>query len=136
MFAPLAGSLIRSPKRIYVYDAAVSAAAAFGLLVGAAPLAQVMGWPAAAGLFGAIGAFLVSWALFNYAIGTAARPARSSVLANMTGDGIWVLLSVGLFVTHRHELNLLGLVLLVGQALFVAVVFAAKLRGLRVLETE
>ncbi len=121
---------LRSPQFIYTGDAAVSAFMGIALLAGAGPIAALAGWPAADGFLLAVGAFLLPWALFNYAIGTAGNPSRSAILANIAGDGAWAALSALLLAVHWTALNGLGQALLAGQMLFVGLVFIAKLRGL------
>jgi hypothetical protein len=119
----------RSPKAFYTIDAAISATMGIALLAGAGPIADLAGMSAAAGFLMAVGAFLLPWALLNYAIGTADGPAWSAILANIAGDAIWVAISVLLLAIHWNGLNGLGQTLLAGQALFVAIVFLTKLRG-------
>ncbi|OAM84237.1 hypothetical protein A3840_00220 [Devosia elaeis] len=119
----------RSPKAFYTIDAAISGILGIALLAGAGPIADLAGMPAAAGFLMAVGAFLLPWALFNYAIGTATGPAWSAILANIAGDAAWVAISILLLATHWTALNGLGQTLLAGQALFVAIVFLTKLRG-------
>jgi hypothetical protein len=85
------------------------------------------------GFITSAGAFLLSWSLFNYALGTAGSSSRSAIYANILGDGAWVGLSVLLLALYWNQFNLWGHLLLVGQTLFVIVVLAIKLRGLRAL---
>ena len=118
-----------SPKFIYTADAVICTVASVGLLLGNAALADLIELPQATTLIIAVGAFLLPWGLFNYGIGTAASSTRSSVLLNMIGDGSWVVLSAVLLAAHWHVLNALGHALMIGQMLFVALVFATKLRG-------
>ena len=119
----------RSPKAFYTIDAAISAIMGIALFAGAGPIADLAGMPAAAGFLIAVGAFLLPWALFNYAIGTADGPAWSAILANLAGDAIWVAVSALLLAMHWSALSGLGQTLLAAQALFVAIVFLTKLRG-------
>lgn len=124
---------MRSPQCIYTYDAGVSAIMGVAFLTGADVIADFVGWPGAAGFITSAGAFLLSWALFNYALGTAGSSSRSAIYANILGDGAWVGLSVLLLALYWNQFNLWGHLLLVGQTLFVIVVLAIKLRGLRAL---
>ena len=115
-------SSLRSHKVIYTLDAVAGFVPGLVLIFLHAPLAELIGAPHYAGFIAVIGAFLVPWGLYNYAIGTAGRPARSAMITNIIGDGLWVVLS---------QFNLLGLALLVAQALFVLLVFLIKLYGAR-----
>lgn len=129
MSAASISSYIRRPQFIYVYDSVVSATMAAIFVAASGPVADLMGWSAAAGIVSGIGAFLISWALFNYALGTAGAPSRSAVTANIAGDGLWAFGSLALLAVHGAQFSGLGQALLVGQALFVFAVFAVKLRG-------
>ncbi len=120
---------IRSPHFIYVYDTGVSALMAAVFIAWSGPIAEFIGWPGVAGIIHSLGVFLISWSLFNYALGTASTPARSAVAANIVGDGIWALASIALLLTHSSMLNGMGQALLLGQALFVIGVFVTKVRG-------
>jgi len=120
---------MRSPKFIYVYDTGVSALMAAVFIAAAGPIADFIGWPGAVGIIHSLGVFLISWALFNYALGTAEASARSAVIANIVGDGLWALASIALLLTHSSLLNGVGQALVIVQALFVAGVFVTKVRG-------
>ncbi len=120
---------LRSPQTIYVYDAVASVVMGTVLVAGASFVAGLVGWPDAAAFLLPIGAFLLAWALFNYAIGSAGAPARNAVNINITIDGAWVALSAILLIVYWQQLNTLGHILLAGQMLFVATVFTIKLRG-------
>lgn len=124
-------SSARSPQLIYTLDAVAGFVPGLALLFLHAPIAELIGAPQFVGFIAAIGAFLVPWGLFNYAIGTAKGPAWSSVLANIIGDGLWMAFSAALITLQVGQFNLLGQVLLVSQALFVVLVFLAKLHGAR-----
>ncbi len=129
MNATALAAYARSPQFIYVYDTAVSAIMAIAFVAGAGPIADLIGWPGAAGVINLLGVFLISWALLNYALGTAHLPGRSAVVANIVGDGLWALGSVALLATHWSMFNGLGQALVVGQTLFVTAVLLTKLRG-------
>jgi hypothetical protein len=119
----------RSPKKIYQYDAVMSGVTGIGLVFAATTLADFVDWPSVAGFLNALGAFLLSWALFNYAIGTGAGPGRSTVWINIVGDSLWVVLSVFLLITHAAQMNLFGQIAMGLQALLVLGVMTLKLRG-------
>lgn len=120
---------MQGPHFIYVYDAALSALMATVFIAGAGQIADFIGWPAAVGVIHSLGVFLVSWSLFNYAIGTAEAPAHSAVIANVVGDGVWALASIVLLLTHSSMRNGLGQALVLAQLLFVSGILATKLRG-------
>ena len=124
-------SSLRSHKVIYTLDAVAGFVPGLVLIFLHAPLAELIGAPHYAGFIAVIGAFLVPWGLYNYAIGTAGRPARSAMVTNIIGDGLWVVLSVILIALQASQFNLLGQALLVAQALFVLLVFLIKLYGAR-----
>ena len=125
--------ILRDPQLIYRLDAALSLTMGIGLLVLAAPLASLIGWaPMHTVLLGA-GIFLPPWALFNWTIGAATGPDRISLLANLLGDGLWVLLSVALLVLYSAQMTGIGVTFIIVQALAVSLVFAIKRAGLKTL---
>lgn len=125
--------ILRDPQLIYRFDAALSLTMGIGLLVLAAPLASLIGWaPMHTVLLGA-GIFLPPWALFNWTIGAATGPDRISLLANLLGDGLWVLLSVALLVLYSAQMTGIGVTFIIAQALAVSVVFIIKLASMKTL---
>lgn len=125
--------ILRDPQLIYRFDAALSLSMGIGLLVLAAPLADLIGWaPMHTILLGA-GIFLPPWALFNWTIGAATGPDRLSLAVNLAGDGLWVLLSVALLVLYSAQMTGIGVTFIIAQALAVSLVFTIKWAGLRTL---
>ncbi len=124
---------LRDPRLLYRFDAVLSATMCVSLLVLAAPLAGLIGWaPMHMILLGA-GIFLLPWALFNWAIGAATGPDKLSLIFNIAGDAIWVLLSVALLALYSSQMTMIGVTLIAAQAVAVAVVFVLKLAGAKTL---
>ncbi len=125
--------ILRDPGLIYRFDAVLSLTMCIGLLVLAAPLTTLIGWAPMHTVLLGVGIFLLPWALFNWTIGAATGPDRISLLANLLGDGLWVLLSVLLLVLYSAQMTAIGVTFIVAQALAVSVIFAIKLAGLKTL---
>lgn len=125
--------ILRDPGLIYRFDAVLSLTMCIGLLVLAAPLTTLTGWAPMHTVLLGVGIFLLPWALFNWTIGAATGPDRISLLANLLGDGLWVLLSVLLLVLYSAQMTAIGVTFIIAQALAVSVIFAIKLAGLKTL---
>lgn len=124
---------LRDPRLLYRFDAILSATMCVGLIVLAAPLAGFIGWaPMHTILLGA-GIFLLPWALFNWAIGAATGPDKLSLIFNIAGDALWVLLSVALLALYSPQMTMIGVTLIAAQAVIVAAVFVLKLAGAKTL---
>lgn len=121
----------RDAGLIYRLDAGVGLTMFLAFTTLANPLAALVGWPPMEMIFLGAGIFLLPWGLFNWAIGSANGPDRLSIAANILGDGLWVLLSALLLVLYSAQMTPIGVTLILGQALFVAAVFATKLAVLR-----
>jgi hypothetical protein len=119
------------PHLIYAADALVSAVMGVALIVAAEPLTQLAGWPLPAGFLVTLGLLLLPWAVFNGVVARMARPARAVINGNIAVDAAWVLGSIALGVLHADTLTAIGMVMLAGQAIAVAGVFAIKLAGAR-----
>lgn len=121
--------ILRDPQLVYRFDAALSLTMGIALVVLAAPLANLIGWaPMHMVLLGA-GIFLLPWALFNWTIGAATGPDRISLIANLLGDGLWVLLSAAILILYSAQMTAIGVTFIIAQALAVSVIFAVKLAG-------
>lgn len=125
---------LRDPRFIYRFDAALSLAMGFGLILLAAPLAALIGWAPMQMILVGAGIFLFPWAFFNWTIGAAAGPDRLSLAVNITGDMLWAVASVALLVLYSAQITLIGVTLIAAQALFVAGVGAFKIVGRKLLE--
>lgn len=128
-FAPTA--VLADPQLLYRFDAALSLTMAIGFAALATPLAVLIGWPSMATIITGAAIFLLPWALFNWAIGSAGRPDRLSIVLNLSGDALWVLLSLALLALHSAQMSPIGVTLIIGQALTVSTNFALKALGLR-----
>ena len=125
--------ILRDPRLIYRFDAVLSLTMGIALLALASPLASLIGWaPMHTVLLGA-GLFLFPWALGNWTLGAATGPDRFSLIANLLGDGLWVLLSVFLLVLYSAQMTAIGVTFIIAQALAVSAVFAIKLAGFKTL---
>lgn len=120
------GRLLRLALRL---DAAGSGALGLAALVAATPLAGLLG-PTAGALRGT-GAFLVAYALALVLL--AARPVvpRPGAWTVVGLNAAWVLGSVGALVAGRDTFTVLGVALVLAQAVAVAVFAELQWLGLR-----
>ena len=125
--------ILRDPQLIYRFDAALSLTMGIALLALAGPLASLIGWAHMHAVLLGAGIFLLPWALFNWTIGAATGPDRISLIANLLGDGLWVLLSAALLILYSAQMTAIGVTFIIAQALAVSVVFAIKLASLKTL---
>jgi len=115
-----------APRLIYILDAVVCLAMGLALVGLAVPLAELAGTLPPAILFWA-GVVLVPWAAFNLYTARARIIAPGVVAVHLLGDAAWVIGSVAVLVAFAAGLGTLGFILIAGQAVAVAGVFAVKL---------
>jgi hypothetical protein len=120
------GRLLRLALRL---DAAASGALGLLALAAASPLTGLLG--PTAGMLRGTGAFLVAYALALVLI--AARPVipRPAAWAVVIGNSLWVLGSVGALIAGRDTFTTLGTVVVLAQAVAVAVFADLQWLGLR-----
>jgi hypothetical protein len=119
------------PHLVFWLDAAGSLIFGLALAFAAGPLTSLLGWPFPPTLLLGIGLALLPWSLFNLAIARTARPISTVLVANLVGDGVWILGSVLLMLALAAQLSAAGWVLMIGQTIAVAAILALKLRSAR-----
>ncbi len=119
------------PHLIFWLDAAGSLIFGLALTFAAAPLTGLLGWSVPPTALLCIGLLLLPWAFFNLAIARSTKPASTLLVANLTGDGLWILGSVLLMQAEATQLSMAGWVLMSGQTVAVSAVLALKLLSAR-----
>lgn len=122
---------LTDPRLIYRLDAILSLTLGIALVALAAPLASLIGWPPMQSVLTGAGIFLLPWACFNWTIGATAVPDRISLTLNIAGDLVWAAGSFGLLMFYSAQMTLIGVTLIVAQALFVAGIGGVKFAGRR-----
>lgn len=116
-------------RKALVIDAAASGGMGLGLLLAGRSLAAPLGLPPA--LLSWSGAFLVPFALFL--VWLSRRPAipRPVILTVIIGNALWIAASAAILLTGWVAPTTAGLVLVIGQALAVAVFVDLEYAGLK-----
>ncbi|NTX09104.1 MULTISPECIES: hypothetical protein [Myxococcus] len=114
-------------RLVYRFDAIAAITMGSALLVVATPLTTLAGWSLPPAFLFGVGLFLVPWAGFNAWVSGQPSVPLLAALVHLTVDGLWVMGSVALLVAHGSSMTLVGIVLLIGQAVTVLGVFALKL---------
>lgn len=110
-------------------DALMSLAAGAATLALASALAAEVGAPTAA--VTALGAFMLAYGLLAGVLGACRQLPRWLVLVVVIGNALWALDSLLLFATGWIDPSRVGVVLIVSQALLVALVSALQGAGLQ-----
>lgn len=116
-------------RKALLVDALLSGITGLALALGAAPLSTPFGL--AAGLLRWSGLILIPYAAFVWRLGTRDRIQRPLIFAVVACNGLWALDSVLLLVMGWIEPTILGEVIVLGQALIVAVLAELEFLGLR-----
>lgn len=118
-------------KLIYLFDAAGSGALGLALALFADPIAAFLGSALPPAALFWVGICLLPWSAFNLYIGERKAFPRRAALVNVTGDGLWVLVSVAIVLTASAQFTQVGLILFTALIVAVAVIGASKALGLR-----
>lgn len=118
-------------KLVYAVDAIGSLGLGGLLIAFAAPLAVAVG-PALPGLaLLVVGIGLLPWAAFNLWIATRPGYPRQAATLNVFGDVAWIIATLALVILGGAGLTMLGTLGVVLVGIFVALVCAIKMLGLR-----
>jgi len=111
------------------------ASGALGLVMAAAPgfIGRLLNLPTPFVLY--IGIFFVAFALTLFVLARQARPAPALVWLIILGNAGWALASIAILFTHLIVPNTLGIIVIAGQALAVAVFAELEFIGQRRLTT-
>jgi hypothetical protein len=118
--------LLRTALRL---DAVITGVNGLAYLALAGPLEDLLGLGTGPGR--AIGAFLLVYAAAVWAVSMPARISRGAAMAVVEANLLWTVLSIAAVATGRPDLNAVGGVWAVLQALVVAGFAALQYTGLR-----
>ncbi|MFY0566698.1 hypothetical protein ACN28E_23060 [Archangium lansingense] len=118
-----------SDRFVYRLDSLAAITMGVVLLLWAAPLTRLAGWPIPQAFLFGVGLFLIPWAGFNAWV--AAQPSLSlrAARVHLAVDASWVLGSGALLVAYGSRMSGVGIAIVAAQAVAVLGVFALKLVG-------
>ena len=116
-------------SRALLADAIFSGVSAVGLTLGAGMLAPFLSLPEA--LLRETGLFLIAYAALVGWLGTRQSVPRALVLLVIVGNAAWTLGSIALLFSGAVNPNLLGLIVVVAQAIATGVFAELQYIGLR-----
>lgn len=106
----------------------VTAGAAFLTLSGL--IADMLGPAFTDSVIFALGAFLVLWGLFHFALSRQAPAATAGVRIAIAGDVLWIVGSVAVLVLGWNSLTALGAAFIAVMTIAVADIMLLKMKGL------
>ncbi len=116
-------------RRALIADAIFSGIAALGFAFGAGVFATLFNLPEA--LLRETGLFLIAYAAFVGWLGSRQTMMRALVLIVIVGNAAWTLGSIALLFSGSVSPNLLGMVMIVAQAIATGVFAELQFIGLR-----
>ncbi|MCW5702743.1 MAG: hypothetical protein AB7I42_06245 [Bradyrhizobium sp.] len=116
-------------RRALIADAIFSGIAALGFAFGAGVFATLFNLPEA--LLRETGLFLIAYAAFVGWLGSRQTMTRALVLIVIVGNAAWTLGSIALLFSGSVSPNLLGMVMIVAQAIATGVFAELQFIGLR-----
>ena len=116
-------------RRALIADAIFSGIAALGFAFGAGVFATLFNLPEA--LLRETGLFLIAYAAFVGWLGSRQTMIRALVLIVIVGNALWTLGSIALLFSGSVSPNLLGMVMIVAQAIATGVFAELQFIGLR-----
>ena len=116
-------------RRALLADAIFSGVSAVGLTLGAGVLAPFLSLPEA--LLRESGLFLIAYTALVAWLGTRQSLPRALVLFVVAGNAAWTLASIALLFSGAVNPNLLGIILVVAQAIATGVFAELQYIGLR-----
>lgn len=116
-------------RRALIADAIFSGIAALGFAFGAGVFAKLFNLPEA--LLRETGLFLIAYAAFVGWLGSRQTMIRALVLIVIVGNALWTLGSIALLFSGSVSPNLLGMVMIVAQAIATGVFAELQFIGLR-----
>ena len=116
-------------RRALVADAVFSGLAALGFTFGAGPFASLFNMPEV--FLREVGLFLIAYAAFVGWLGTRQAVLKPLVMVPIVGNAAWTLGSIALLFSGAVAPNVLGMVMVVAQAIATGVFAELQYIGLR-----
>jgi hypothetical protein len=116
-------------RRALVADAVFSGVAALGFTFGAGPFAALFNMPEV--FLREVGLFLIAYAAFVGWLGTRQAVLKPLVMVPIVGNAAWTLGSIALLFSGAVAPNVLGMVMVVAQAIATGVFAELQYIGLR-----
>ena len=116
-------------RRALIADAIFSGVAAIGFTFGAGPFASLFNLPEA--FLREVGLFLIAYAAFVGWLGTRQAAMKPIVLLVIVGNAAWTLASIALLFSGAVAPNMLGMIMVVAQAIATGVFAELQYIGLR-----
>ena len=116
-------------RRALVADAVFSGVAALGFTFGAGPFASLFNMPEV--FLREVGLFLIAYAAFVGWLGTRQAVLKPLVMVPIVGNAAWTLGSIALLFSGAVAPNVLGMVMVVAQAIATGVFAELQYIGLR-----
>jgi len=116
-------------RRALVADAIFSGVAAIGFTCGAGPFASLFNMPEA--FLREVGLFLIAYAALVGWLGTRQAVQKSLVMIPIVGNAAWTLASIALLFSGAVAPNMLGMAMVVAQAIATGVFAELQYIGLR-----
>ena len=118
-----------SDRVVYRLDSLAAITMGIVLLLWAAPLTTLAGWPIPQAFLSGVGLFLVPWAGFNAWVATQPSVPVRAARVHLAVDASWVLGSGALLVVYGPRMSGIGIAIVSAQAVAVLGVFSLKLVG-------
>ncbi|WNG62050.1 hypothetical protein F0U59_50630 [Archangium gephyra] len=118
-----------SDRVVYRLDSLAAITMGVVLLIWAAPLTTLAGWPIPQAFLSGVGLFLVPWAGFNAWVAAQPSVPLRAARVHLAVDASWVLGSGALLVAYGPRMSGIGIAIVAAQAVSVLGVFSLKLLG-------
>ncbi|VIO76952.1 hypothetical protein CI1B_68240 [Bradyrhizobium ivorense] len=116
-------------RRAFIADAVFSGVSAAAMVLDAGPLASFLNLPEA--LLRETGLFLVAYAALVGWLGARAAVPKPLVLLVIVGNAAWTLASIALLFSGAVSPNLLGIIVIMAQAIATGVLAELQYAGMR-----
>ncbi|QOZ27069.1 hypothetical protein [Bradyrhizobium sp. CCBAU 51753] len=116
-------------RRAFIADAVFSGVSAAAMVLDAAPLASFLNLPEA--LLRETGLFLVAYTVLVGWLGARAAVPKPLVLLVIVGNAAWTLASIALLFSGAVSPNLLGIIVIMAQAIATGVLAELQYAGMR-----
>jgi hypothetical protein len=116
-------------RRALIADAVFSGVAAVGFTVGAGPFASLFALPEV--FLREVGLFLIAYAALVGWLGTRQAVLKPLVMVPIVGNAAWTLGSIALLFSGAVAPNMLGMIMVVAQAIATGVFAELQYIGLR-----
>ncbi|MCC8939516.1 hypothetical protein [Bradyrhizobium ivorense] len=116
-------------RRAFIADAVFSGVSAAAMVLDAAPLASFLNLPEA--LLRETGLFLVAYTVLVGGLGARTAVPKPLVLLVIVGNAAWTLASIALLFSGAVAPNLLGIIVIMAQAIATGVLAELQYAGMR-----